>query len=355
MHIHFVGELDDGVSVSSHHAQALLETGQKVSFAPLDGPRREDLRAVDVIHLVTREQLSTQLFRRLVAARVSGIPMVRFWTGRDVLWAERHNPTRSISVALQKLGVLQHCRTDRMANDLATIGIDAAIGPVVDPNLSDRAQPEPFPSQLTALCYLPTRRREFCGGSLIDALIESLPDIRFLILGDSETDYGKHKNVESLGFVENISRTILRSTVVLQPRLDGALSRLSLEALSHGRHVISGRDWPFCHVASSTDDFVRTIRELRHAPSFNLDGREYVCSQYEKRAAVGAMCELLKKMTHRSFSKRRVLGGWLGVAAILRSPQLLTTREFSPPSREDLNDDPTFEAMLEGLTHDACV
>ncbi len=352
MHVHFVGESDNGVSVSSHHARALLETGEEVSFAPPEGPRREDLRDVDVIHLVTREQLSTQLFRRLVAALVSGIPMVRFWTGRDILWAERHTPTRAISTALQKLGVVQRCRTGRMAEELSSIGIDAEIGPVVNPNLSDRAQPEPFSSHLTALCFLPTRRREFCGGDLIDELITSLPEIRFLILGDATTDYSHHKNVESLGFVENISRTILRSTVVLQPRLDGALSRLSLEALSHGRHVVSGGDWPFCHLATTPAEFIHTLRALKHAPAFNLEGREYVCRRYEKRAAVGAMRDLLLRMADHSFPKRQILGGWLGVAAILRSPQLLTAREFLPPRKDELDDhDRAFGAILDGLAH----
>lgn len=347
MHVHFVGEVDDGVSVSSHHARALYEIGQEVSFAPPQGPQRGDLRSVDAIHLVTREQLSTRLFRRLVAARVAGIPMVRFWTGRDILWARNHPPTQAISVALQRLGVLQRCRTDRMTEELASIGVDSEIGPVVNPNLSDRAQPEPFPTQLTALCYLPSQRRRFCGGELIDGLIRALPDVRFLILGDGATDYGELKNVESLGLVDQIARTILRSTVVLQPRLDGALSRLSLEALSHGRHVISGRIWPFCHCATTPDEFVHTMRELKHTPAFNLDGREYVCAQYEKRVAVGALYDLLRRMTDRSFSKRRVTGGWIGVAAILRSPQLLTAKDFAPPSSDDLGgDDTAFAALL---------
>jgi len=354
MHVHFVGELNDGVSVSSHHARALYEIGLDVSFAPPHGPQRSDLRGIDAIHLVTREQLSTRLFRRLVAARVSGIPTVRFWTGRDILWAQHHTPTQSISVALQKLGVLQHCRTDQMVQDLASIGICAEIGPVVDPNLSDRAQPEPFSSPFTALCYLPSPRRVFCGGDLIDELIQSLPDVRFLILGDLATDYGELKNVESLGFVDDIARTIHRSTVVLQPRLDGALSRLSLEALSHGRHVISGRDWPCCHVATTPEEFVHAMRELKHTPAFNLDGREYVCGEYEKRAAVGALHDVLMRMTHRSFSKRRIPGGWIGVAAILRSPQLLTAREFTPPNMDDLgSDDIAFRALLEGWTETA--
>lgn len=350
MHVHFVGELDNGVSVSSHHARALREAGLSTSFAPIEGPRREDLKSVDVIHLVTREQLSTQLFRRLVVARVSGIPMVRFWTGRDILWAQRHSPTRSISLALQKLGVLQRCRTERMVEDLASIEIDAQIGPVVDPNLSNRAQPQPFPTQLTALCYLPTHRRDFCGGELIDKLITAHSEVRFLILGDSETDYGDCKNVESLGFVENIARTILRSTVILQPRLDGALSRLSMEALSHGRHVISGRDWPSCHLASTAEEYGQTLRELKYAPSFNLEGREYVCDRHEKRTAVEAMCKLLDRMTDRKFVGRNIRGGWLGVAAILRSPQLLQTRDFDPPSRVDLDEnDLAFEAILDGM------
>lgn len=351
MHVHFVGEHDDSISVSSHHARALCEVGYDVSFAPPHGPDHGDLQTVDAVHVVTREQLSTRLFRRLAAARVAGIPMVRFWTGRDVLWAQHHAPTRSIGVALQKLGVVQRCRTDQGVEDLASLGVDAAIGPIVNPNLSDRAQPEPLPTHFTALCYLPSRRRAFCGGELIDRMIRALPDVRFLILGDSGTDYGASKNVESLGLIEDIARAILRSTVVLQPRLDGVLSRLSLEALSHGRHVIGRRAWACCHCAETPADFVQKMRELKHSPSFNLDGREHVCAKYEKRAAVGELCALLREITNRRFSRRRILGGWLGVAAILRSSHLLTDREFSPPAVEDLGEsDHAFAALLDCST-----
>jgi len=348
MHVHFVGELDDGVSVSSHHARSLCEIGHEVSFAPPGGPRRNDLKDVDLIHLVTREQQSTQLFRRLVAARVAGIPMVRFWTGRDVLWAKHHPPTGSIAVALQNLGVVQRCRSQRMVRDLSAIGITAGIGPVVNPNLSDLAQPQPLPKQFSALAYLPSRRRKFCGGEIMNELIRDFPDVRFLILGDRETNYDEYTNVESLGFVDDVTRTILRSTVILQPRLDGTLSRLSLEALSHGRQVICRRQWPFCRRATSSAEFATLLRELKCSPAFNLDGREHVCELYEKRSAVASLCDLLKRMTGRSFPNRRVHGGWIGVATILRSPRLLSPKTFSLPDIACLGtDDADFAALIE--------
>jgi len=169
--------------------------------------------------------------------------------------------------------------------------------------------------------------------------------VRFLILGDPATDYTSFKNVESLGFVQDIARTILRSTVTLQPRLDGALSRLSLETLSHGRHVICRRDWPYSRRAETVEQYVRELRELKHE-SFNLDGRQYVCGEYDKRPSVGALCNLLTRITDQPGFKRGVLGGWVGVAAILRSPALLTTKEFERPNGNEQGCDDAFRAIL---------
>src|SRR5262245_40144628 len=58
MHVQFAGELNDGLSVSSHHAQALRDAGVEVSFFNSNVEPEGDQPNPEVIHLVTFEQLS---------------------------------------------------------------------------------------------------------------------------------------------------------------------------------------------------------------------------------------------------------------------------------------------------------
>ena len=336
MHVHFVGEADDGLSVSSHHARALARAGVEVSFGADGVVDRSTIKTTDVVHLVTQEQRDNRLFRSLVGARAAGLPVVRFWTGRDVIWARHHEPTLQIARDLATLGTVQLARTPELVADLADLEITASVGPVLSMNLSDTASPQPLPKHFTVLCYLPSRERAYHGGAWVDALIHWLPNVRFLILGDSDTDYSAQKNVESLGFVGDVARTIQRSTVTIVPRIDGILSRLTLETLSHGRHAITTHPWPHCEHADSVDAFLSTIRHLSRDPQFNLVGREAVCRDYDRKVSLAAMLQLLEECGDPSSPAGKLRGGWLGVAARLRRSGILRSEVFDLPEPDDL-------------------
>ncbi len=336
MHVHFVGEDDDGISVSSHHARALVEAGIEASFDDQGTVAGSACRHADVVHLVTYEQMDNSLLRRMAAIRASGTPIVRFWTGRDVLWARFHEGTRQVGQALARLGVTQLCRTAAMVDQLAAVGIPASCGPILSLNLTSGEQPEPLPVRFTVLCYLPSRRRTFYGGELIDALIRRLPDVRFLILGDEATDYSLGSNAESLGFVKDISRTIRRSTVTVQPRLDGTLSRLTLEMLCHGRHAVTTHPWPYCRQADSLEGFVKALRALRLEQVFNLEGREEVCRAHDRALSLAALQDILARCSEAAPLDRKLRGGWVALAAALRNPGILSRKTFDPPDLDIL-------------------
>ncbi len=356
MRVHFVGEADDGISVSSHHARALSAAGVETSFDSPDPAQMRPLRQADVIHVVTHEQTDAGLVRRLAAARLVGVPIVRFWTGRDLLWAKHHPASRAVAHALTRLGTVQLARTQTLADELARLGIPAAVGPVLGPHISSALDPRPLPEPFTALCSLPTERREFCGGKWIDVLIRRLPGVRFLILADEGTDYRAVKNVESLGTVPDVTRTIERSAVVLQPRMDGMLSRLSLEALCRGRHVIATHPLPHCEYAGSLEAFTLAIRKLERSTDFNLAGREYVCREYSQPEMVRRMLEILSP----SSDEDGPLGGgwgraWRGALAALCQPGLWSSAKFARPDLDSLPPEASaFRALLSSRTSVEC-
>lgn len=344
MRVLFLGEADDGISVSSHHARALRECGAETRF---ETPSQDgNAKRADVIHLVAYEQTDSQLLRRLAKSRLVGTSMVRFWTGRDVLWAERHEPSRAFAMALTRMGVTQVARSPDMVARLERIGVAAAVGPVVSPNIHSTHEPEPMPAVFTVLCRLPTSRRESSGGAIVDRLIERLGNVRFLILGDAETSYAARKNVESLGQVEDASRAILRSTVLIVPRVDGSLSRLALEMLCHGRHVISRHPLPHSAQAGDVESYFKAIRLLERDLSFNLAGREYVCEHYSTTRTTRELHALLESCIDPGDVDRRGGGRWMGAMGALSQAGLVKDKHYALPDPRELPPDDPFRALL---------
>jgi|CXWL01.1.fsa_nt_gi hypothetical protein len=336
MHVHFIGEFDDGISVSSHHARALTTSGVSVSFENGDVSSENDRPRPDIIHLVTFEQSSNALLRQLVAARVAGVPIVRYWIGRDYLWAKHHAPSQEFARAMTRMGALQLCRSPELAEQLGALGVAAKVLPVISSNISSNARPQGLPKSFTALCYLPIERREFHGGSVIDELVGRLPSVRFLILGGGGASLADQPNAEWLRDCTDSIRAIQRSTVVLDARVDAGLSRLVLEALCHGRHVITGYHLPHAHVAHSTEKFVAALRALRDEANYNLDGRSYVDREHEHHTATKALRRELEDAIQPGRLNLVLEGGFRGAATTLQNLHLLSHRNFPLPDADRL-------------------
>ncbi len=335
MHVHFVGEPDDGISVSSHHARALAAVGVNVSFEKENAPEKKPPRP-DIIHLVTFEQTSNALLRRLMAARMAGVQIARFWTGRDAVWAAHHAPSHQFAIAIGQMGAAQFCRSPELSRRLSGMDLQAKALPVISSNISGSAPPRTLPSIFTALSYLPRDRREFHGGSVIDALVEGLPTVRFLILGEGGSSLASQPNVEWLCDSTESLRAILRSTVFIDARRDFALSRLALETLCHGRHVITGYELPHAHVARSIEEFAGALRNVREKPVYNLDGRTFVNREHEQNAAT----RLLRGELEDAIDPGRLNlvreGGLRRATTTLQHLHLPSPRNFSLPEMDQL-------------------
>ncbi len=349
MHVRFVGEADDGISVSSHHARALARVGVEVSFDGDESPSEKQNAREDVVHVVSFEQQDNALLRRLVAARMAGAVIVRYWTGRDVIWATHHQSTLDFARTLSQLGAVQICRTAKIADALAACGVSARPIPIISPNLSSTAQPRPIPRVFTVLCYLPRGRRMYHGSEIVEDLVRRFPTVRFLILGDGREQYEGMRNVEPIGLVDDCTRAIQRATVFVDARLDGALSRLALETMCHGRHVVSGYPHPLGRLARTTSEFAETLRSLRRDATFNLAGRERVCRENDQNEAVRTLRRILEDAVEPGRLNLAVGGGVRGAAAMLRNLHLLRHREFPLPRIEALPSEAhALRALLSG-------
>lgn len=335
MHVHFLGEADDGRSVSSQHAQALRASGYHTTFetGASDSP---SAAGADILHVVVGAQTDHALLRRLIAARKSGQVVVAWWTPRAVQWALHHPPTRRFGQWLSRLDAVSLVDSPSLASSLDRLGIAARVMPVLNPRLSSTIEPSSLPSTFTVLSYLPTAQRTFHGGRIVDELIRELPDVRFLILGDSATDYSSTPNVESLGRVEDVSRAIRRATVIVQLRLDGEPSRLVYESLCHGRRVVSSAKVTGCHRAASTEECARILRKLRGSAEFNLEGREFVCREHDCAASIRAYHRLFEECTAPGRFSIAVAGAMQAAKLLARSPGILSRKPFPPLEPETL-------------------
>jgi hypothetical protein len=336
VHVHFSGEPDDGQSVSSHHAGLLADDGVAVSFDHEDQDPKAVCRKADAVHLVTFGQRDGNLLRWLLTVRKAGLPIVRYWTGPDYLWARFHLPSRRFAHAVGQLGARQIAPCESLARDLSCVAVTAEPGLVASIHVSSRVEPRPLPENFTVLCHLPSLRRAFYGGEIVDRLIRRLPQVRFLILGDGGTDYTALKNVESLGRVEDVARSIQRATVTIHPLAYGCASRLVLESLSHGRHAITSFDWPHCVKAQTAEAFERAIRTLQENQRFNLAGRKYVCGIYDRDLAQKALRQVFERALCAQAAGAKLRGRWQAAAVAMRYPSVYSRRPFPLPNLDAL-------------------
>ena len=353
MRVHFVGEPDNQVSISSQHGRALAATGVQVTFDTADTPWRSLCRECDVVHLVSYESLDYSILRRMRSARAAGVVVFRYWTGLDVLWAKCHAPTQLVAKALADLGVVQLAANEALLEDLSRIGIEASIQPPVCLRLSTANQPQALPDDFTVLCHLPTPRRELYGGDRVDQLIASLPGVRFLILGDTDTDYGKHENVESLGVVDDVRRSIHRATAVLDVRRFQGTSRLILEGMSLGRHAITTVPVEHARLATTLPDLERSIRALRTTVEFNLDGREYVGETFDRGDTVLALRQRMEQALEPGRASLTLKGKLRATSQILKTPGVLSRRRFDLPDPNVIDQTDEATQLLVKQAHDA--
>lgn len=335
MHVHFVGEPDNGISVSSHMARALGLLGIQASFDTTDNTPPKDGNP-DLIHVVAGPQLDHTLIRRLLADRRAGRIIAQYFSPREYLWTLHHAPTRRFAQTLGQLGALQWTGDRRLADELGRIGISARVAIPPNPNISNTIEPSPLPGVFTVLTYLPDARREFHGGAIIDSLILRLSDVRFLILGDTRTDYSDAANVESLEQVDDVSRAIRRATVVVQMRLDQRFSRLVLESLCHGRHAITTAETPGCLVARNAEECFRALRQVQRDAAFHLDGREYACRDHNGQTAASVLRGMFEQALSESPLSRSLVGTWQVTRALMRNPAYLTQKSCPPVNASEL-------------------
>ncbi len=216
------------------------------------------------------------------AARRRNVPVFVIWAGSDVIKAQEDPFDLEI---IKQEGFIHLAVAHWLTDELRELGVDSEYIPASavrdDPVL-------PLPREFRVLTYLPEPRRDFYGAPLVYDVARAMPGVRFTVVGKGARPPEAPDNVEFLGHVTEMTRTIDACTVLLrQPEHDGK-SMLVLETLARGRHVVWNYELPGVHTARGLDAVLGQLQELRRLHDagvlqINTFGREYVIANFRRK------------------------------------------------------------------------
>lgn len=229
----------------------------------------------------------------LALARLFRKPRVMHWVGTDIEVA-REDP--SIIARLNAHHVLHLAEVEWTAKEVQDLGFQVRIAPlpprIMKPALL--AMPEVF----TVLLYVPRIRAEFYGRTEYERLIRNLSQepIRFLIVGGGVLTTDFSAPVENLGFRSSMEEVYGNCSTLLRiPNRDG-LSLMVLEALSLGRYVIWGKNFPFVTTVSGYLSIEKAVRMFleRHTRGdlpLQVEASKFIAERYDYRRCLGDIAD----------------------------------------------------------------
>jgi hypothetical protein len=283
-----VGEEPKASAPSLTLSRALARLGVAVRFAPPDRlGRREWVRMVrhaKAILLVLYNDMEVYLLSQLATAVAMDVPIVRWWVGTDVLNAITRKEVQTSALRIDSIVSANIAVAPHLVDELATVGIQARFVPsVLDPNIVPLTMESWSERPRPVLMYLPERRKEFYGLGIIEPVIESNPDIEFIVVADQTHSLARYPNVESLGWVSDMRALYARSGCVLRITEHDGLPRMLMEALLRGLYAIYS--WPLagCWEAHTEEEISEALVRYRETTAPNVRGRDAVLEMLSAR------------------------------------------------------------------------
>lgn len=221
--------------------------------------------------------------------------VIMHWVGTDIVTAQeqyqngKHNE-KYISKAIH------FCEAKWSKIELGKIGIEAEIVGIA--GIDILSQKFNMPAAFSLLSYIPEHREDFYGIKRIISLAKALPDISIRIVGMSRSKYSDFpKNIQLLGWVNNMSELIRESIICLRlPEHDG-LSFFVLEAMAHERYVVYVNDFPNCYQYKNDNDLIDYVNKTKEkfdnkTLGLNEQARAYIIEHHDTNKILS---DLIKK------------------------------------------------------------
>ena len=227
-------------------------------------------RKASVLIVVRYEGLNPFIVRQLAIAVSLGLPVIRWWVGSDVITLlESARIAEGVS-ACSWLFSRQIAVSPHLVKELRTVGVPATYLPSVIELDKDVRVLNNVPRSV--LVYLPQKKKEFYGVSLVREAVKQYRDIEFVIVADDEHSLASYSNVRSVGWVSEMDDIWDSVGGLLRVTRHDGMPRMVLEALRRGKHVIYSWPFPGCVLANTKDDVFSALSDFRDINSTNMTG-----------------------------------------------------------------------------------
>jgi len=202
-----------------------------------------------------------------------------WWTGTDAV--NLVNGKYGYPAALfAKFPNIHHlCLHPTQRKALASVGVDAQV--VTDvPTLY---HPAPLPDEPTVLVYSPSSRPDVYKLAQTLAVVKALSDVKFIFYGNKEPHTDLPKNVEEVGWVEDMAALYRRSSCLLRLTTHDGFPASIYEIKQMGRHVITSH--PYEHCMNVSDDAAVDAVEMALQKGLDVEGQEWYLDNYTPAAS----------------------------------------------------------------------
>lgn len=150
-----------------------------------------------------------------------------------------------------------------------------------------------LPERFTLLLYIPLERPNLYGRHQYERLMHALQgeSVHYIIVGGGTIEVPVGVSAERVGWRHDLAPIYDRSTALVRFAEMGSFSAMVVEALLHGRYVLSSNEFPFTTQVRNFHDLERTVRTLlgRHqrgdlAPCY--DAAEEMSRRYSPEQCV---------------------------------------------------------------------
>jgi hypothetical protein len=245
-----------------------------------------------IIHYIFSPLVTLGGTRTVQALKKTGKRVIVHWIGTDVHNATTSYKSKFLVKRYHRLVDLNLAVSPALVRELGSIGITATQVPLPVFRLY---KPQPLSADKKVLVYLPDSRNDFFRKPVIDKVVDSHPDLKFVILPNSGADYIGKENVTCIKWADDMEKILAETSIFIRLPMHDGLPNSVIEALSMGRHVVYSHEFPYCEFAISAEEVNYEIERLIKQP-LNYDGSDYVWKAFDKNKIKRSLVEVYNSM-----------------------------------------------------------
>jgi len=278
----------------------------------------------DAIIFVEYCRPALHLQRQFHLAQLLGCPVIRWWVGTDVYNCLRSEEAAEAASRFDNAVSANIAVAPHLVGELAKVGISAAHVPSICSLPSEPSDRRALDKNV--LVYLPGERKEFYGRNEVLKAIEAHPELQFTVVADESHSLAHYRNVDSLGWVENMQTIWPRIGALLRITEHDGLPRMVLEALALKKQVLYS--WPLqgCTLCRSGEDAISQLADFKRMARPNHAGPE--AARQIGGDALSKYLDILKEVRGRDPVTLRVRGlrGSISCQTTMKFPAFASRR-----------------------------